>query len=876
LGVVVQNNDSRPKCFTPKQVLPLISQRNYPYYFYHHIFNQLLIFHSNTMHTKHLLLWAIIPFIFTVSANAQTAQERAKIVAEYAKINPQSKNARLSAENASKKEAASKELRIQAYLKKHPTFKRMFESNGSVYSLKDIDTDGNPIYINTKSNVESGALIKANQLYSGGSIGANIIGQNMVAGVWDIGQVRATHELLSGKVTMQPNQAQTNVGGNDHQTHVTGTMVGKELANKPSARGIAYGATALNYDDKDDVIEMDAFAGLGYLISNHSYGYGNHEGDPIWRFGAYNDESKAWDKIVLDKPNYLPFVAVGNEQNPNSILPFNSQFPQYPNGRYLNGNRSKEGYDMITGASSAKNVMTVGALNGDKAMAGYSNWGPTDDGRVKPEIVTRGTAITSSYFYYNNSVNAPSDTTYVTGNGTSYASPAAAAGALLLQQYHNSLFQKYMKAATLKALMLGTAEDLGQTGPDNKFGWGLLDVEKAARTIKYKSAAGSPTAQTFTDGTSKGAYLEEITYNVPNNNSTELVRNITASGCEPLIASIAWTDDEGTEQVSEDGIDPTTSRLVHNFDFIVRNITTGVEVRAWKPSVMANRTADATLETGWFDGNGNNYKQVKINNPVAGQQYAILVRKSTTSPATAKPFSLIVTGTQLATPTAIAQNFCGSKTVADLVVSSDENIKWYDAATAGNLLSPTTALVSGTYYASQTINGCESPRISVAVTVNPNTTPSVSISPTTVCAGATQMITTTPINGGSATYLWKKNNVNLSTDQNITITNAVAGDVYALTMTPSANQCSSSPTATASLTIGAGCTSTITSIVSGNWESFTTWNLNRLPTAADDVVIDANHTVTVTTPDANAKKIETRNNAKIIYNDSSAKLKLGF
>ena len=834
------------------------------------------------MYTKHLLLSAIALLIFMVSAQAQTAEERAKIVAEYAKLNPQSKSARLASENSLKKKEADVELRVQAYLKKHPTLKRMFESNGSVYYLKDVDVNGNPVYINTKSNVESGLMIKANQLYTGGTLGVNITGQNMVAGIWDGGQVRATHELLLGKVTMQANQPLNSVGGNNHMTHVTGTMVGKELANQSSVRGIAYGATALNYDWNSDLSEMRAFAGLAYIISNHSYGLGNSEGQALWTFGAYDYEAQAWDKTAVDFPNYLPFVAVGNERDTTSRLPIDLvNFPQYPNGRYNNGNRLKGGYDMITSTSSAKNVMTVGALNGDKAISNYSNWGPTDDGRVKPEIVTRGTAIRSSYFYYKNSdgVSVASDTSYSTGNGTSFASPAAAAGGLLLQQYYNSLYGNYMKSATLKAIMLGTAEDLGQTGPDNKFGWGLLDVEKVARAIKYKSIAANPTAQTATDGTSKGAYIEEITYNVPNDNLTELVRNVTASGCEPLIASIAWTDDEGPQQVLADGIDPTTSRLVHNFDVVVRNITTSVDARAWKPSIMANRTADATLETGWFDGNGNNYKQVKINNPVAGQQYAILVRKSTASPATAKPFSLIVTGTQLAAPTAIAQNFCGSKTVADLVTTSGENIKWYDAATAGNLLISTTALASGTYYASQTINGCESPRASVAVTVKAFSTPSVSISPAVVCAGTTQTITTTPTNGGNAAgYVWKKNNVNFATTQNITISNAVANDVYASTMTPSADACpnSSTPTATASLTIGAGCSSIIVSVVSGNWETPATWSLNRIPGIADDVIIDANHTVTVTTNDANAKKVETRSNGKVIFNNNTTRIKLGF
>jgi hypothetical protein len=186
-------------------------------------------------------------------------------------------------------------------------------------------------------------------------------------------------------------------------------------------------------------------------------------------------------------------------------------------------------------------------------------------------------------------------------------------------------------------------------------------------------------------------------------------------------------------------------------------------------------------------------------------------------------------------------------------------------------------LTGQTYYASQTVGGTESARTAVVVTVNAVTTPSVSISPTTVCAGATQAVTTTVTNGGtSPTYLWTKNNISFANTKDINIINAVAGDIYALRMTPSAEACANPTSATLSLTIGTGCTSTITSIATGNWESATTWNLNRLPTNTDHVIIDTNHTVTVTTPDANAKKVETRGNAKVIFNDNTTKLKLGF
>jgi serine protease AprX len=599
------------------------------------------------------------------------------------------------------------EKAVANYLRKNPSVKRTFVKNGSVYYLQRIGSDGNPLYINTK-NKASGELIKANQLYTGGSIGVNVTGTGMVVGVWDGGQVRATHELLSGKVGMQAGQtfdgSASNFKGNNHQTHVTGTIVGKDIANQPSARGIAYNATAQNYDWTNDLAEMSTFSAGGYLISNHSYGLANDNTTPVWQFGAYDESAKSWDNLLKNTPNYLPFVAGGNEQQSN-------------------GNSTKAGYDLITGTSATKNAMTVGAVNGDKTMSSYSNWGPTDDGRVKPEIVAKGTGINSSHFA--DKANNPSDNAYSgdgdESSGTSYATPAAAAAGLLLQQYYNSLNAAYMKAATLKALMMTTTEDLGHPGPDSKFGWGLVNAEKAALTIKNRGTLSR---------------IEEIATNPTANSTDEITRTVTASGCEPLIVAIGWTDDEGPEQTEANGVDPTVSRLVYEFDVMVRQVGPNTEFRPWKPVSMANRADAATLCTGWFDVNNNNYKQVRIANPVAGATYEIIIRKKTGSPEAARTIALIVTGTHVAPTGAIAQTFCAGKNVSDLAATGT-GIKWYDAATGGNLLAATTALTNGTvYYASQTISGCESPRLAVTATVNTTALPTGSATQT-VASGST-------------------------------------------------------------------------------------------------------------------------------------------
>ena len=82
-----------------------------------------------------------------------------------------------------------------------------------------------------------------------------------------------------------------------------------------------------------------------------------------------------------------------------------------------------------------------------------------------------------------------------------------------------------------------------------------------------------------------------------------------------------------------------------------------------------------------------------------------------------------VTITNIAAPGGNAsQSVCNSGTIADIVASGN-NIKWYDAATGGNVLLPTTALTNGTtYYASQTVGACES-QTRLAVNIALNNTP---------------------------------------------------------------------------------------------------------------------------------------------------------
>ena len=522
------------------------------------------------------------------------------------------------------------EAGVRQYLLDNPTVHREEIINGKTRFIVRIDANGSPVFrvardTGSLKNRESGQLIKVDSLYPGGSLGVNITGTGMTAGVWEPSAVpadatgAATHELLLGQSFNQPGQViSATIGDQNHAAHVTGTMVGKDLASHPSARGIAYGGKSQNFDAAGDLPEMTGFAANGFLVSNHSYGDANTQTTDLWKYGAYDREAKDWDAMLKAAPNFLPFVAAGNEQTSS-------------------GNTAKAGYDIMTGPAAAKNAMGVGAVNANKTMSSYSNWGPTDDGRVKPDIVARGTGIDSA--------QATSPTAYSgsgeDSSGTSYASPAAAAAGLLLQQYYSSVANgTFMRSSTLKALMLGTADDLGRPGPDHQFGWGLLNIEKAAQTIKKRSPINATLA------TSRGSVIEEIATNPAADSTSEITRTVYAKGGEPLVVNLAWIDDEGPEQTAAEGIDPTASRLVYDFDVMVHGVAPNplVEAWAWVVPSMANRTANATIATGWFQSNGGNFRQVIVSNPIANAAYTIVIRKKAGSPAANRSLSLVAMG----------------------------------------------------------------------------------------------------------------------------------------------------------------------------------------------------------------------------------------
>ena len=67
---------------------------------------------------------------------------------------------------------------------------------------------------------------------------------------------------------------------------------------------------------------------------------------------------------------------------------------------------------------------------------------------------------------------------------------------------------------------------------------------------------------------------------------------------------------------------------------------------------------------------------------------------------------------------------------------------------------------------------------------------------------------------------------------------------------------------------------TITSSKTGNWEETTTWDLEKIPTSSDNVILSPSHIITIITDSAEANKVIISANAALQFTNTLAKLKL--
>lgn len=466
--------------------------------------------------------------------------------------------------------------------------------NGGVSKLVDVTIEGKPLYYTTY-NQGSAITIRTNHLHPGGLLGLDLTGAGLSVGVWDGDYPLENHVDFAGRFFSNDGPANPTAF---HPTHVLGTVIGAG-ANDITARGMAYEAEGVIYDFSNDMAEMAnqaTFASL--LVSNHSYGlFANQL--PANYFGAYVSFSQAIDEITFGSPYYQPVFAAGNDNN--SVSPT---------------------YDWLSARGTSKNGIVVAAIaevpnyTGPQSVniIGFSNWGPTDDNRIKPDISAKGQGVRSA--------SNASPTSYAPSNGTSMAAPAISGTLLLLQEHFSNLNGGlFMRSATLRGLMAHTADEAGPAdGPDAIFGWGLMNARRAAEAISAKG---------------EQSIIEELVL-LPGQTYTKQVLALPATD-EPLIATLSWTDPARNVGNS---IYTGTSQI-NNLDIKVTKNT-----QTFFPWKLGSSLGSAAIKG---ENNVDNIEKVQIDNASAWYTITISHKGATlVNPATggspSQQFSLIVTG----------------------------------------------------------------------------------------------------------------------------------------------------------------------------------------------------------------------------------------
>ncbi len=399
--------------------------------------------------------------------------------------------------------------------------------------------------LNTNSMAASRANIVRTPLGYGGY---NLNGQGVVVGMGDDGDVQSHLDIAGHLVNRAGNSIKA------HATHVAGTVAGAGLI-KELYTGYAPKATLVSQVFSGIFNNAPAYVqDYGMVITNNSFGTVTND---CFYNGLYDLTSRILDQQAIDLPELQQVFAAGNDGS-RTCSPNPAGFRT-----------------VLGGYQSAKNVLTVGSTDYKSDVSSFSSRGPVRDGRLKPEIMSQGQFVASTWV--NN--------IYSYNNGTSMAAPGVSGGlALLIQRYRQLHGGANPKSGLMKALFCNGASDKGNPGPDFLYGLGRMDLLRSITMMNNATYFNSTVANTVT------------------NTHTIIVPANTAQ----LKVLVYWQDPPASVMA--------TKTLVNDIDLEVVDPSSMVILPAILDTAYSNVNNPATQGADHV----NNIEQVVINSPATG------------------------------------------------------------------------------------------------------------------------------------------------------------------------------------------------------------------------------------------------------------------
>ncbi len=409
-------------------------------------------------------------------------------------------------------------------------------------------------------------------------------GAGVRAMVLDSGTADSAHPDLTGRVTVRDTS-----GTRQHATHVTGTLGGTGAASVGQYRGVAPGVVVDSYGieigthtndpggsplylytDPGD-LEADYYEAvmvLGADLANNSLSTNiSLNGIDCELEGDYAVMSMVLDGIVGGSlGRAVPIVWAGGNERGGAA-------------------RCGSTYYTTPPPATAKNVIAVGAVTSDTdEVAIFSSWGPTDDGRLRPDLVAPGYQIGGDGG--TTSTNQIVFGLYYTTFGTSMATPVVSGAIALLLEDFRAQFPGLPDPipSFYKAILLHTAEDIGATGPDYRSGYGSLRIADAVDQLR----SGQFVEESVSDGGVYRAFVD-----VP-------------PGAAEVRVTMAWDDAPGSPIVAP--------ALVNDLDLRLYS-PTNVEHFPW--TLDPKSPASPALRIG--PDRTNNVEQALVDSPTPGR-----------------------------------------------------------------------------------------------------------------------------------------------------------------------------------------------------------------------------------------------------------------